>query len=182
MSLETVLRERFGLEALRPLQEQVIDRVMAGGDALVVAPTGSGKSLCYQLPALALPGEGFTLVFSPLIALMEDQVASLKQRGIRAGYINSTLSRQERERRYAKTARGDYEILYVTPERMEKPEFREALAAQRVKLLAVDEAHCISKWGHDLRPAYRQVGRFREIVGRPGPRGCRLVRRASPSP
>lgn len=167
MPIDTILRERFGLEALRPLQAAVIDRVLAGGDALVVAPTGSGKSLCYQLPALALPGEGFTLVFSPLIALMEDQVASLRKRGIHAGYINSTLARRERERRYRKTAKGAYEILYVTPERMEKPEFVEAVARQRVKLLAVDEAHCISKWGHDLRPAYRQVGRFRELLGHP---------------
>lgn len=170
MPVETALRERFGLEALRPLQQPVIDRVMDGGDALVVAPTGSGKSLCYQLPAVALPGEGFTLVFSPLIALMEDQVASLVERGIRAGYINSTLSRKERALRYERAARGDYEILYVTPERMEKSEFVDVVQAtdtQPVKLLAVDEAHCISKWGHDLRPAYRQVGRFRGILGRP---------------
>ena len=167
MSVDTILRERFGLEALRPLQAAVIERVMAGGDALVVAPTGSGKSLCYQLPALALPDEGFTLVFSPLIALMEDQVASLRERGIRAGYINSTLSRKERERRYRRTAEGAYEILYVTPERMEKPDFVDAVGQRRVKLLAVDEAHCISKWGHDLRPAYRQVGRFREVLGHP---------------
>jgi ATP-dependent DNA helicase RecQ len=167
MPVDTILRERFGLDSLRPLQVAVIDRVMAGGDALVVAPTGSGKSLCYQLPALALPGEGFTLVFSPLIALMEDQVAALDARGIRAGYINSTLSRRERERRYARTAAGAYEILYVTPERMDKPEFRAALEQRRVKLLAVDEAHCISKWGHDLRPAYRRVGSFRAALGHP---------------
>ena len=167
MPIDTILRERFGLDSLRPLQVAVIDRVMAGGDALVVAPTGSGKSLCYQLPALALPGEGFTLVFSPLIALMEDQVAALEERGIRAGYINSTLSRRERERRYARAAVGAYEILYVTPERMEKPEFRAALEKRRVKLLAVDEAHCISKWGHDLRPAYRRIGSFRAALGHP---------------
>ena len=167
MPVDTILRERFGLDSLRPLQVAVIDRVLAGGDALVVAPTGSGKSLCYQLPALALPGEGFTLVFSPLIALMEDQVAALEARGIRAGYINSTLSRRERERRYARTAAGAYEILYVTPERMDKPEFRAALEKRRVKLLAVDEAHCISQWGHDLRPAYRRVGSFRSALGHP---------------
>ena len=164
-----VLRERFGFDALRPLQKQVVDRVMAEGDALVVMPTGSGKSLCYQLPALALPGPGVALVFSPLIALMEDQVAALRRKGVNAQYINSTLSRSERERRYAQVANGAYEIVYATPERMHKPEFVQALAAVEggVKLLAVDEVHCISKWGHDLRPAYQQVGDFREQLGAP---------------
>ncbi len=98
MVIEQTLRERFGLEALFPLQQAVIEQVMEGRDALVVAPTGSGKSLCYQLPALALPGPGFALVFSPLIALMEDQVSSLRARGVRAQYVNSTLPRKEREK------------------------------------------------------------------------------------
>ena len=143
--------------------------MLGGRHALVVLPTGSGKSLCYQLPALALSGEGVTLVFSPLIALMEDQVAALKARGIRAEYINSTLDRQERERRYAALARGEYELIYVTPERMYKPEFREALEGipGGINLLAVDEAHCITKWGHDFRPAYKEVGRFRVELGSP---------------
>ena len=170
---QPILEERFGFPSLRPRQEEIVLRVMAGGDALVVMPTGSGKSLCYQLPALAMPGEGTTLVFSPLIALMEDQVAALKAKGIRAEYINSTLRREERERRYARVAEGAYELVYATPERMLKEEFLAALEARpggiekAVKLLAVDEAHCITKWGHDLRPAYRHVGRFRRQLGCP---------------
>lgn len=167
--MQGVLRERFGLKALRPLQKQIIDRVMTGRHALVVMPTGSGKSLCYQLPAVAMPGEGVTLVFSPLIALMEDQVYALKERGISAEYVNSTLSKRERERRTQKMVAGEYDLMYATPERMQKEEFVEAMHAVPggVKLLAIDEAHCISRWGHDLRPAYRQVGKFRKILGNP---------------
>ncbi len=168
-----ILRARFGLDALRPLQAEVIDRVMGGGDALVVMPTGSGKSLCFQLPALAMRaecgGEGVGLVFSPLIALMEDQVAALRRRGIRAACVNSTVPREERERRIEGLARGEYELFYATPERMEQAGFREALARVPggVNLLAVDECHCITKWGHDLRPAYQKVGAFRAVLGDP---------------
>ena len=167
--IATVLKTRFGLEALYPLQQQIIDRVLGGGHALVVLPTGSGKSLCYQLPGVALPGPGVTLVFSPLIALMEDQVAALKRRRIRAEFINSTLDRNTRETRYEALARGEYELIYATPERMYKPEFVEALEAVPggVKLVAVDEAHCITKWGHDFRPAYQEIGEFRRVVGAP---------------
>ena len=172
-TLNRVLNDRFGLEAVRPIQRAVIDRLMAGGDAMLVLPTGGGKSLCYQLPAVAMPpapgGPGVTLVFSPLIALMEDQVQALRARGIRAAYINSTLKRREREKVQAELADGAFEIIYATPERMLKDEFRAALDALPggVRLLAVDECHCISKWGHDLRPAYREVGRFREQLGCP---------------
>ena len=175
--IQSILHTRFGFDALRPLQQQIIDRVIAGGDALVVMPTGSGKSLCFQLPAVAMPGRsdslnpgpGVALVFSPLIALMDDQVAALRKRGFRAQYINSTLSRSERERRYARLADGDFELIYATPERMQKPAFLDALerVPGGVKLLAVDEAHCISKWGHDLRPAYQRVGEFRRALGHP---------------
>ncbi|MHC5028351.1 MAG: RecQ family ATP-dependent DNA helicase [Planctomycetota bacterium] len=165
----SILRERFGIARLRPIQKQIIDRVMDGGDALVVLPTGSGKSLCYQLPALAMDEPGVTLVFSPLIALMEDQVSALKANDIVAEYINSTLSKRERDSRCRKLAKGEYELIYATPERMRKPEFVEALNAVPggVKLIAVDEAHCISKWGHDLRPAYQEVGAFRKLLGKP---------------
>ena len=165
------------IERLYPLQRLVVDRLMTGGDALVVMPTGGGKSLCYQLPALAMqaitrergeaPGVG--LVFSPLIALMEDQVAALRSKGVRATYINSTLSRKERESRQARIASGEFELVYATPERMTRPGFLDAIDAAPggVRLLAIDEAHCISKWGHDLRPAYRDVGAFRERLGSP---------------
>lgn len=171
--LETSLQDRFGLKALRPLQREIIDRVMDGGDALVVMPTGSGKSLCFQLPALAMReqsgGEGIGLVFSPLIALMEDQVAALKAKGIKAEFVNSTVGKQERLKRYKRLAAGEYELFYATPERMEKPDFREALeqVPGGVNLLAVDECHCVTKWGHDLRPAYQKIGQFREELGEP---------------
>jgi len=167
--LQHIARDRFGIESLYPIQQRIVDRLMAGGHALVVMPTGSGKSLCYQLPALAMPGPGVTLVFSPLIALMEDQVSALRARGINAQYVNSTLDRDQRRRRYRALARGEYQLIYATPERMNKPEFVRALARVPggVRLLAVDEAHCVSRWGHDLRPAYQQVGWFRSHLGSP---------------
>lgn len=175
--IERVLQERFGFEALFPRQRVAVGRLLAGGDVLVVLPTGAGKSVCYQLPALvdqarrreAGEAAGVALVFSPLIALMEDQVASLKRKGIRAEYINSTLKKDEREKRMSRLAEGGYELIYATPERMGRPGFREALEScpGGVRLLAVDEAHCISKWGHDLRPAYRAVGEFRRELGSP---------------
>ncbi|MEM7754357.1 MAG: RecQ family ATP-dependent DNA helicase [Planctomycetota bacterium] len=172
-----ILKGVFGHDTLRPLQAAIIERVLERKDALVVMPTGSGKSLCYQLPALALqgdntgpnPGPGVTLVFSPLIALMEDQVASLKRKGVRAEYINSTLSRKERERRQHALSENAYDLIYATPERMRKPAFAQAIAAVPggVKLLAVDECHCVTRWGHDLRPAYQDVGAFRTQLGSP---------------
>jgi ATP-dependent DNA helicase RecQ len=168
--IEAVLRDRFGFEALSPLQRRIIERLMAGGGgALAIMPTGSGKSLCFQLPALAMDKPGVTLVFSPLIALMEDQVAALHARGIRAVYVNSTLDKPERLKRYARIARGEFDLVYATPERMHKAEFVQALGAVAggVKLLAIDEAHCISRWGHDLRPAYQLVGEFRKRLGSP---------------
>lgn len=171
--LDRTLRDRFGFESLRPLQSEIVERVMDGGDALVVMPTGSGKSLCFQLPALAMReesgGEGIGLVFSPLIALMEDQVAALKAKGIRAEFVNSTVGKKERKKRYERLANGEYELFYATPERMEKPDFREALeqVPGGVNLLAVDECHCVTKWGHDLRPAYQKIGQFREELGEP---------------
>ena len=176
-----VLRERFGHEQLIGRQPEIIARVLGidqpEGDALCVLPTGSGKSLCYQLPALVLREQaraagitpGVTLVFSPLIALMADQVEALRRKGIHASYINSTVSKRERELRYAALASGAYELFYATPERMERPGFLQALDAVPggVRLLAVDECHCITKWGHDLRPAYQRMGEFRSRLGSP---------------
>ncbi len=171
--LNQTLVDRFGFDSLRPLQSEIVERVMDGGDALVVMPTGSGKSLCFQLPALAMReesgGEGIGLVFSPLIALMEDQVAALRAKGIKAEFVNSTVGKKERKKRYERLAKGEYELFYATPERMEKPDFREALeqVPGGVNLLAVDECHCVTKWGHDLRPAYQKIGQFREELGEP---------------
>ncbi len=160
-----LLRERFGLTAFRGSQERVVRHLLAGGDALVAWPTGSGKSLVYQLPALLLSAP--TVVLSPLIALMEDQVAALRARGIAATFINSTLDRPERERRAAAFAAGRHPLLYVTPERFRDPTFLAAVAARPPGLLAVDEAHCISTWGHDFRPEYGRVGRLRALLGQP---------------
>jgi ATP-dependent DNA helicase RecQ len=148
-----------------PVQEEVIRRILDGGHAQVVWPTGSGKSLCYQVPALCLPDT--TLVMSPLIALMEDQVSALRAKGVAASYINSTLSPEERQRRYDQMAAGEFKLIYVTPERFRKPEFLAALNDTRISLLAIDEAHCISKWGHDFRPDYSLVGEYRDLLGNP---------------
>jgi ATP-dependent DNA helicase RecQ len=168
-----VLKQYFGFESFRGSQADVIDRVLGGGHALVIMPTGAGKSLCYQIPAL-MPAEdekpdrrAVTLVLSPLIALMKDQVDALRARGIEATFINSSLSREERERRYADVAEGKYRLLYVTPERFRKPEFLDVIARRDVRLLAVDEAHCISEWGHDFRPDYSRLIEIREQLGQP---------------
>lgn len=160
-----LLQSVFGHHAFYPVQEQVIERLLQSRHALVVMPTGSGKSLCYQIPALCLPAT--TVVLSPLIALMEDQVTALQSKGVAASYINSTLSPEERGRRYRQLAAGEFKLVYVTPERFRKEEFLEALRSVNVVLLAVDEAHCISRWGHDFRPDYGRVDEFREWLGGP---------------
>jgi ATP-dependent DNA helicase RecQ len=163
--LRRVLKSIFGYENFRGDQERVIERALEGRHSLVLMPTGMGKSLCFQIPA-RIQG-GLTLVISPLIALMQDQVSQARQRGLKAAFINSTLDTHERESRYRRLAAGEYELLYVTPERFRKPEFRAALAQVQVKLLAVDEAHCISQWGHDFRPDFTRLKEFREFLHDP---------------
>ncbi len=170
------LRRYFGLAEFRPGQAEVIFAVMAGRNAVVVMPTGAGKSLCYQLPATLLPG--VTLVISPLIALMKDQVEQLTQKGISATFINSTLSDFERADRQAKLRAGAYKLVYVAPERFRSPAFLDAVAQAKVELLAVDEAHCISQWGHDFRPDYALLGKIRKRL-RP-PRTVALTATATP--
>lgn len=156
----TTLLQRFGLTSFRPGQRDVVDAIAAGHDVMCVMPTGGGKSLCYQLPSLARSGT--TIVVSPLIALMKDQVDTLRSLGIAAKLINSTLSVHEQADVMAEMAAGELDLVYVAPERLRNTRFLEACAAAGVSLLAIDEAHCVSEWGHDFRPDYSRLGRFRK--------------------
>jgi len=159
------LSEQFGFAKFRPGQEEVIRAVLAGRDAMTVMPTGQGKSLCYQLPATLLPG--LTLVISPLIALMQDQVASLKQRNIKAAAFHSGLTGSEKHRVIQDLNQKRLQLLYLAPERMQHEGFLQLLRSLWVSLLVVDEAHCISQWGHDFRPDYLKIGRLRQELTNP---------------
>ncbi|MBL9036876.1 MAG: RecQ family ATP-dependent DNA helicase, partial [Archangium sp.] len=170
------LQQHFGLTSFRHPQADIISSVLQGRNTVVIMPTGAGKSLCYQLPAMLL--DGVTVVVSPLIALMHDQVESLRARGIAATYINSTLSDSERQDRQRQLRAGAYKLVYVAPERFRSEAFVSALQDAGVALYAIDEAHCISQWGHDFRPDYALLGQVRKRL-RP-PRTVALTATATP--
>ncbi|MBQ3156073.1 MAG: RecQ family ATP-dependent DNA helicase [Clostridia bacterium] len=153
-----VLRRYFGHDSFRPGQETMVDALLSGRDALGVMPTGAGKSMCYQVPAMLL--EGITLVISPLISLMADQVAALKSAGIPAAYLNSSLTPRQMDLALERAAQGAYKIIYVAPERLETASFLRFAQNVKIALLAVDEAHCVSQWGQDFRPVYLRIADF----------------------
>ena len=156
----SILKETFGYDTFRPLQQEVIENVLARRDSLAVMPTGGGKSLCYQIPSLLL--EGLTVVISPLIALMKDQVEQLRAFGVPALFLNSSLSPQEYQENMDYVRRGEVKLLYVAPETLLMPRILTLLDAVQVDCLTIDEAHCISEWGHDFRPEYRQLVAVRQ--------------------
>lgn len=155
-----ILKRVFGYDSFRPAQEEIIEAALAGQDVFVIMPTGGGKSLCYQVPALCM--EGTTLVISPLISLMKDQVDALRNNGVKAAFYNSTLGEAEARKTLAQLHGGELDLLYVSPERMQYEGFLERLEDIHISLLAIDEAHCVSSWGHDFRPDYARLGGLRQ--------------------
>ncbi len=165
-TVHNLLRQYFGHDKFRESQREVINALIEQHrHCLVLMPTGSGKSICYQLPALLL--DGGTIVISPLIALMQDQVDALRKKNIPAAFINSTVAKARREDRLAGFVEGNYKLLYVTPERFRKKDFIDKIKTAKISLLAIDEAHCISQWGHDFRPDYSRLAEFRNFIGNP---------------
>ena len=167
MSALEVLRDVFGHGAFRHGQREAVEAVLADRDALVLLPTGAGKSLCYQVPAIvrARRGEGATIVISPLIALMNDQVGALAGRGVAAAALHSQCDEAARAETVGRLMRGELALLYVSPERAVLDGFKRLLGRTRIAMIAIDEAHCVSQWGHDFRPEYMRLAELRAVAG-----------------
>ena len=162
---EDILKEYWGYDSFRPKQEEIIAAAMEGRDVLGILPTGGGKSVCFQVPAMLR--EGIAIVITPLIALMKDQIRNLNDRGIKALCINAGMGRREVELALNNAAYGDFKFLYVSPERVGTRLFQSYLQQMNVSFIVVDEAHCISQWGYDFRPDYLEIGRLRDAVDAP---------------
>ena len=172
MTALEALQTYFGYDSFRPMQAEIIESVLAGNDTLALLPTGGGKSLCFQVPTLVMAagdseGEGLCLVITPLIALMKDQVANLRNRNILATAIYTGMSREEQRTALDNCLYGPYRFLYVSPERLESEEFLKRVVQLPICLIAVDEAHCISQWGYDFRPSYLRIAEIRNILDVP---------------
>ena len=175
-SIHQILTKYWGYTSFRPLQEEIIQSVLKGEDTLALLPTGGGKSLCYQVPALAM--DGMCLVISPLISLMKDQVDSLKNKGIAAAAVHSGMHPDEQERVLSNARFGAIKLLYISPERLTTERIRELLRKTKINLLAVDEAHCVSQWGYDFRPPYLKIAEIRPFI--PGTPLLALTATATP--
>lgn len=164
-TIQEIAEKYYGITNFRKSQERIINRTLSKKNSLVIMPTGMGKSLCFQIPALLF--ENLTIVISPLISLMKDQVDALQKKNIDATFINSSLQKKDREMRYKRIKEGAYKLLYITPERFRKADFCELISKRKVDLLAIDEAHCISEWGHDFRPDYTRMNEIITLLNKP---------------